>query len=107
MLNPLLFIPYILNPIINTIVTYSAIALGIVPRLSGTEVSWTVPQVLSGFLAQGWQGSVLQIVLITSSTLIWYPFFKIVDKRIAAQEQLTEQEEAEENAVKGINAVTA
>jgi len=95
MLNPLLFIPYILNPIINTIVTYSAIAIGIVPRLSGTEVSWTVPQVLSGFLAQGWQSSVLQIVLITSSTLIWYPFFKMVDSRIAAQEIAAEQEDSQ------------
>ena len=86
LLNPLLFIPYVLNPIICTVVSYISIATGIIPRLSGTEVNWTMPQFVSGFLAQGPQAMIMQIVLVTITTLIWIPFFRIVDKQIAAEE---------------------
>jgi PTS system cellobiose-specific IIC component len=91
LLNPLLFIPYVLNPIICTSLSYFAIAVGAVPRLSGVEVNWTMPQFVSGFIAQGWQSTVLQVVLVTVSTLIWFPFFKMVDRQISGEEATTEQ----------------
>jgi len=87
LLNPLLFIPYVLNPIICTTVSYFAIAVGIVPRFTGVEVNWTMPQIISGFLAQGWQAAVLQMVLIAITTLVWFPFFKIIDKQISDEEK--------------------
>lgn len=86
MLNPLLFIPYVLNPIVCTSVSYLSIALGITPRLTGTAVNWTMPQVISGFLAQGVPTAILQVVLILLTTLIWYPFFKMVDRQIYEEE---------------------
>ena len=86
LLNPLLFIPYVLSPIVCTTLSYVSIAIGIVPRLSGVEVNWTMPQIVSGFLAQGWQAAVLQVVLIVITTLIWFPFFKMVDKQISNEE---------------------
>jgi len=86
LLNPLLFIPYVLSPIVCTVLSYFSIALGIVPRLTGTEVNWTMPQIVSGFLAQGWQAALLQIVLIVITTLIWLPFFKMVDNQIYKEE---------------------
>ena len=95
LLNPLLFIPYVLSPIVCTCLSYFAIATGIVPRLSGTEVNWTMPQFISGFLAQGWQAVVLQVVLVTVTGLIWFPFFKMVDKQIATEESENEKEETE------------
>lgn len=45
-----------------------------------------MPQIVSGFLAQGWQAAVLQVVLIVITTLIWFPFFKMVDKQISNEE---------------------
>lgn len=87
LLNPLLFIPYILNPIICTTLSYLSIAIGLVPRLSGVEVNWTMPQIVSGFLAQGWQAAVLQVVLIAITTAIWFPFFKLVDKNTVKEEE--------------------
>jgi PTS system cellobiose-specific IIC component len=86
LLNPLLFIPYVLNPIICTTISYFSIALGITPRLSGVVVNWTMPQVISGFLAQGVPTAILQVVLILITTLIWIPFFKMVDKQIMSEE---------------------
>ncbi|MEG6567924.1 PTS transporter subunit EIIC [Thermoanaerobacterium saccharolyticum] len=86
LLNPLLFIPYILNPIICTTISYLSIALGVTPRLSGVIVNWTMPQIISGFLAQGVPTAILQIVLIIITTLIWIPFFKMVDRQIMLEE---------------------
>jgi PTS system cellobiose-specific IIC component len=91
LLNPLLFIPYVLSPIVCTSISYFTIALGIVPRLTGTEVNWTMPQIVSGFLAQGWQVALLQVVLIAVSTLIWFPFFKMVDRQITAEEDAAKE----------------
>lgn len=87
MLDPLLFIPYVLNPIVCTTISYVSIATGIVPRLTGTIVNWAMPQVVSGFLAQGWQAAVLQVVLIAVTTMIWIPFFRIVDRKLVKEEQ--------------------
>ncbi len=98
LLNPLLFIPYVLSPIVCTVVSYAAIAIGIVPRLTGVEVNWTMPQIVSGFIAQGWQAAVLQVVLIGLTTLIWFPFFRMVDKQISAEEANAEQLELKELA---------
>ena len=90
MLNPFLFIPYIISPIVCTLVSYFSYATGIVPKLTGTEVNWTVPPVISGFLSQGWQTAVLQVVLIVITALIWYPFFKLIDKRTCCEEENVE-----------------
>lgn len=87
MLNPLLLIPYVLNPIICTTISYCSIALGITPRLSGTMVNWTMPQFVSGFLAQGLPTMLLQVVLVLLTTLIWLPFFKMVDRQICEEEK--------------------
>ncbi len=87
MLNPLLMIPYVLNPIICTTISYCSIALGIIPRLSGTMVNWTMPQFVSGFLAQGLPTMLLQVVLVLLTTLIWLPFFKMVDRQICEEEK--------------------
>ena len=92
MLNPFLFIPYIISPIVCTLLSYFAYASGIVPKLTGTEVNWTVPPVISGFLSQGWQTAVLQAVLIIITALIWYPFFKMIDKKTCREEQMQIEE---------------
>ena len=50
-----------------------------------------MPPIIGGFLATGasWQGAVLQVVLILVSVVIYYPFFKIADKRNLEKEKAT------------------
>lgn len=91
MLNPFLFIPYMISPIVCVLVSYFSYASGIVPKLTGTEVNWTVPPVISGFLCQGWQTAVLQVVLIIITAMIWYPFFKLIDRQTCREEAMEEQ----------------
>lgn len=86
-LNPIMAIPFILANISAAIVTYGATWLGLVPVTLGVEVPWTTPAIISGFLLCGWQGAILQVVIVLVSMAIYYPFFKIQDKQAYEKEQ--------------------
>lgn len=92
-LNPIMAIPFITVPLIQLIIAYFSIAIGIVPRLNGVQVPFGMPVVVNAFLAGGWQASVLQIVLVALGVLIYYPFFKLSDRQ-AVKEELGEVSEA-------------
>ncbi|OOG27576.1 PTS system, cellobiose-specific IIC component [Enterococcus casseliflavus] len=79
-LNPIMLIPFIVTPVINAILTYSAMLVGLVPYTTGVTLPWTTPPIIGGFLATGsWQGAVLQVVLVAISFMIYLPFFKAAD----------------------------
>lgn len=82
-LNPIMMIPFILTPTVNAIITYFAMATGLVPMTTGVVLPWTMPPILGGFLATGGsvQGAILQIILIGVSFIIYYPFFKVADNK--------------------------
>ncbi|PJW21074.1 PTS system, cellobiose-specific IIC component [Geobacillus thermodenitrificans] len=88
-MNPLLIIPFILVPIVLVIVSYVAMATGLVAKPSGVAVPWTTPFIISGYLATGGKisGSILQIVNFFIAFAIYYPFLMIWDKQKAAEEQ--------------------
>ncbi len=79
--NLKMFIPFIITPMVNAIVTYYTMSLGIVAKTIGVNVMWTMPPIISGYLATGNKvsGAVLQLVLIIIDLIIYYPFFKAVD----------------------------
>ena len=80
-LNPIMLIPFILTPVANAVITYAAMATGLVPLTTGVALPWTTPPILGGFLATGgsWQAAVLQAILVVMSFVIYYPFFKAAD----------------------------
>lgn len=78
-LNPTIAIPFIFVPMLNIIVCYLAMDLGIVPICNGVIMPWTTPPIFSGFLASGWQGAVLQAVMIVVGVFIYMPFVKAMD----------------------------
>lgn len=85
-LNPTLAIPFILTPMINIIISYITMFVGLVPITNGVILPWTTPPIISGFLASGWQGSILQIVLIILGVVIYLPFIKAIDKEYLLEE---------------------
>lgn len=91
-MNPILAIPFILTPIVQTLVAYFAMALGIVPRLTGIQVPWCMPIIIKPLLAGGWQAAILQVVCIAIGCLIWYPFFKVSDKQRYKDEMKLKEE---------------
>lgn len=79
-LNPIYAIPFILTPLVLTITSYAAIASGIVPRTIAM-VHWTMPPIISGFLATGSvMGIILQLVNILIGIIIYLPFVLVSEK---------------------------
>ena len=85
-LSPVLFIPWILTTPILAGVTYFSMWSGLVPYTSGVAIPWTTPTIISGALVSGPKGAILQVVLIIISLVIYYPFFKMVEKQKLREE---------------------
>lgn len=85
-LNPVMLIPFILVPVTLTILSYAALATGIVPKTVAI-VPWTTPPILSGYLVTGgsWRGIALQVVNLTVATLMYIPFIKAGAKAVFNQ----------------------
>ncbi len=94
-LNPIMMIPFILTPMVLSVVCYLAISWGFVPRPSGVIIPWTTPPIIGGFLIAGIRGALLQVVSIVISFFIYFPFFKVVDNQYYKQEQEFENEGAQ------------
>ena len=78
--NPVMLIPFIAAPLACYSIAYAAIASGLVPMITG-QVEWTTPILLGGFRATGSvAGSILQLVNVTVSVLIYLPFVRMLDK---------------------------
>lgn len=52
-LNPLMIPPFILTPLSLATISYSAMALGLVPSPNGTNIPWTTPAIFSGLRLSG------------------------------------------------------
>ncbi len=92
MLNPVLFIPYMGGVIVNTIIAYGSMAIGLVGYPNGVNPSWTMPAGLQGLLGISTpvSGLILQIVILAVDMLIWYPFVKMLDKQALLEEKAEE-----------------
>ncbi|MGI6109844.1 MAG: PTS cellobiose transporter subunit IIC [Eubacteriaceae bacterium] len=96
-LNPTIMIPWIIAPMLSVAIAYLSMAWGLVPYTTGVSVPWTVPVLLSGFLAtNSWQGSILQLVQMAVVGVIWFPFLKAMDKQNVKLEQQDAVAEAQE-----------
>ncbi len=94
---PILLIPFMLVPTINIVISYICMSLGLVPLCSGVAIPWTMPVVISGFLATGWQGAVLQVLLLILGVFIYMPFIKMMDKQYLMDETKPVEEEDEDD----------
>ena len=79
-MNPMIFIPWLLAPVVVVIFTYFMMATGIVPLTTGISVPWTMPIFFGGMLAtNSIMGGVLQVINFFIVFFIWVPFLKIMD----------------------------
>lgn len=88
-MNPLILIPFTITPIVIYIVSYFAMATGLVAKTAGVLVPWTMPPILGGYLATGGHisGAILQLVCLFISVAIYYPFFKMLDTQYYKEEK--------------------
>lgn len=86
-LNPIFFIPFILTPIVNVwIFKFFIDVLGM--NSFTANLPWTTPAPLGLILGTNLQvlSFVLAAVLIAVDVLIYYPFLKVYDEQILAEE---------------------
>ncbi|MDR3564975.1 MAG: PTS sugar transporter subunit IIC [Negativicutes bacterium] len=94
MLNPLLFVPFLLGPVIIGILTFFSMQLGLVTK-PYILVPWTLPAPIGAYLATGgdWRAIILVLINIMIVTALYYPFFKAYERKMLREEAATGQEE--------------
>jgi cellobiose PTS system EIIC component len=84
-----LMIPFVLFQMLSIVIGYSATALGFV-RPAVAQIPWTVPPILSGFLATGgdWRAAALQLAILIMGVFLYLPFMKISESVYAKAERV-------------------
>jgi PTS system cellobiose-specific IIC component len=87
MMNATLAIPFILAPLVALTTTVIATSRGLVP-VPHLIVPWTLPAPIGAFLTTGgsWQAAALSALNILLSALIYWPFVRALDRKMAEQE---------------------
>ncbi|MGG3422326.1 PTS cellobiose transporter subunit IIC [Weizmannia sp. FSL K6-0777] len=100
-LNFKLLIPFVLTPMVTAIITYFSMATGLVAKPAGIVVPWTMPPVISGYLATGGKisGAVIQLITLALSVGIYYPFVRSMDKAELRNETDEQQEPTTKDSI--------
>ncbi|MFC3393888.1 PTS sugar transporter subunit IIC [Brenneria rubrifaciens] len=91
-MNPLLFIPFVTAPLVNAVIAYVATRTDLVNHVVSLA-PWTTPGPIGAAWSTGWDLRAVMLVgvLIVVSSLIYYPFFKMYERQLLAQEKETLQ----------------
>lgn len=87
-LNPILIIPFFMGPVICCITTYIAFTTGLVPGMGYPFAAvWNLPSIFAGVLCTvSWRGAALVVVNFIIMAVVYYPFFKIYEKKCLSDE---------------------
>lgn len=85
-LNPFMFIPFVFGPILISSFAYWTMKLGIFPLANGTHFPAGTPLGLNSFVNGGVSLLILQFLCVLLSVLIYYPFFRVLDKQSVQDE---------------------
>ena len=82
-MNPILFIPFIGVPMINAIIAYTVLKIGIVGKMIAL-VTWTTPAPLGALIASNFNipAMILSLCLVFLSYLIYTPFINVYAKTL-------------------------
>lgn len=86
-MNPLLYIPFAVTPLVTFTISYLLRVVGILTPLNGTNIPTGTPVIFSAFIAGGWLHAAVQVVLIVIGFFIYYPFAVMLDKKALAEEK--------------------
>jgi PTS system cellobiose-specific IIC component len=86
MLNPVIFIPFLLIPVAILLMAYAAIKLNLMPAPIGMMIPASTPPIFSGLMQGSWRISVFQVFAVLFSAVVYYPFFKALDKQALKEE---------------------
>lgn len=92
--NPILMIPFIFGGLLSALLYWGACSFGLVTPMY-LMISGTFPIFINSFIkCLDFRMIIFEVVLIGVLAVVWYPFFKIYDKKLLIEEQArTEQEQ--------------
>lgn len=93
-LNPMLFIPMTMAPVLCTGMAYVATVLEWIPRTSGVTVPQSTPMIGSGLLIGDWRTAILQVAQLLAVMALYYPFIRMLDRDNLKEEALMKEEAA-------------
>ncbi|MDR2803461.1 MAG: PTS transporter subunit EIIC [Treponema sp.] len=90
-LNPIMAVPFVMMPVISSIILYFCQYTGIVPLFGAIMVPWTTPPVISGFIVGGVRVAILQTLILALSFFVYLPFIRKVDQMNLEVEKVSAQ----------------
>lgn len=85
-LNPLMMIPFIFVPVVNSIIAYTLMALNIVGK-GVFETPFTTPAPLGAAIGfMDFKAAIMVVGLILLDIVLYYPFFKVMEKQKIQEE---------------------
>lgn len=79
-LNPTFAIPFILCSPIQAAIAVFATNIGFLP-CNTVDVPFGLPIFINGFIGHGWQGVVVQLIILVVGTLVWIPFVLMANRQ--------------------------
>ena len=87
-MNPILAIPFIVVPIICTIISYILTRVGMIPMMMA-KLPFTVPAPIGALISTNWSvmACILVFVNFFIGLAIYYPFFRMYERQLLEQEK--------------------
>ncbi|WP_369136158.1 PTS sugar transporter subunit IIC [Klebsiella variicola] len=97
-MNPILFIPFVFIPVINAILAWYAIDLGLVEKVV-MMTAWTTPAPIGASWATNWAIApvILCFICMAIASLMYYPFVKAYEKTLLAADNSNVESKNEES----------
>jgi PTS system cellobiose-specific IIC component len=90
-MNPIMAVPFVGLQLINFLLTVGVTKIGLLAAPTGVSVSTMLPTpVIGAMLNSSWTGAVWAVILIVIDMLVWYPFFRVADKKALEEEKKNE-----------------
>lgn len=86
-LNPFMFIPFVIGPVICTIITYFSMTLGLVGKPIAAPPGFLPPGVGAFLMTLDWKVIILVVFMLIFMTVFYYPFFKMIEKEELEKEE--------------------
>lgn len=85
-LNPIMFIPFVFGPLLVTMTSYFAMAWNLVGMPIAEPPSFMPPGIGAFIMTLDWRSVVLVIFNLVLMALIYYPFFRMLEKKELASQ---------------------
>lgn len=87
MYNPLIFIPFVITPVVIVSLAYLLINMGIITAPIGVVGAGSIPPFFHGLVNGSLSFGIYELVSVVISILIYYPFFVVMDRQALKEEQ--------------------